>query len=640
LTSNQNNRTNEKNNFSNSESIKLRTPLYFYIILFSIPLLFFFFLELGLRIFNYGDNLTLWVSASPGKTIINPLVAKRYFSNVKDVPSTIEDIFDSTKAKNCFRVFVLGESSAAGFPYMPMGSFSRYIRKRLELTYPSVKIEVVNIALSATNSYTIRDFIPEVLEQKPDLILIYAGHNEYYGALGVGSLESIGRSRSIVNAYLFVQKFKTTILLRDFIQWIASKLLEQNDNSLTGTLMSRMAKEKQIEINSDLFNKGLSQFEGNLKDIILEIRKAGIPLIISTMPSNLKDQKPFISTKHSSFIAADKIFEQATREYGKNNFKEADSLYFLAKELDGLRFRAPHKINKIIIDLANTYNVSVIKVDSLFAALSPNYIPGNNLFTDHVHPTLIGFQEIGNLFYQKMIKNNFLPKEKPSIPNHAADIETRTNFIFSKFDSTVAHYRIQLLKNDWPFIDPKHKKSYSQVCQPKNYCDSSALNYLLGKNNWSKAIEDVADWYLKNSNLELYLQHMECLIYQYPIIDRYSYKLENLCSQLLSKNDYSNSFRILNALEKVRPTEFSKKWIGQIALNEKRYPQAIKYLNESIQLNDNDNQVFYNLAGAYALNTEYEKAYKTINIVLSKDQNYPGAQQLKDQLKVFVIKTK
>ena len=29
--------------------------------------------------------------------------------------------------------------------------------------------------------------------QEPDAVLIYAGHNEYYGALGVGSTESLGR---------------------------------------------------------------------------------------------------------------------------------------------------------------------------------------------------------------------------------------------------------------------------------------------------------------------------------------------------------------------------------------------------------------------------------------------------------------
>ena len=85
---------------------------------------------------------------------------------------------------------------------MPMGSFSRYIRRRLELVYPGTHIEVVNISMTGVNSYTLLDLVPGVLKQKPDLILIYAGHNEFYGALGVGSLESFGPSRTLVNLIL------------------------------------------------------------------------------------------------------------------------------------------------------------------------------------------------------------------------------------------------------------------------------------------------------------------------------------------------------------------------------------------------------------------------------------------------------
>jgi len=53
--------------------------------------------------------------------------------------------------------------------------------------------------------------MPGILEQRPDLILIYAGHNEYYGALGVGSMENLGTSRTIVNFVISLEKFKTAI---------------------------------------------------------------------------------------------------------------------------------------------------------------------------------------------------------------------------------------------------------------------------------------------------------------------------------------------------------------------------------------------------------------------------------------------
>src|SRR5690606_28320816 len=155
----------EQNN-SQQKQIK-KTPFYFYIILVLIPVIFFILLEISLRIFGYGREIPQWLDASQGKSIINPDVAFRYFNNVQNVPTTIEDVFDQKKKENSYRVFVLGGSSAAGFPYMPMGSFSRYIRKRLELAYPTLQIEVVNLGLSAVNTYTIRDLLPEVLNQNP-----------------------------------------------------------------------------------------------------------------------------------------------------------------------------------------------------------------------------------------------------------------------------------------------------------------------------------------------------------------------------------------------------------------------------------------------------------------------------------------
>ncbi len=40
------------------------------------------------------------------------------------------------------------------------------------------------------NSYTFYDKIDDILKEDPDAILIYAGHNEFYGAPGIGSSKS------------------------------------------------------------------------------------------------------------------------------------------------------------------------------------------------------------------------------------------------------------------------------------------------------------------------------------------------------------------------------------------------------------------------------------------------------------------
>ena len=336
------NRRSEKNNHpvdeikNISKNPSKKTPNLFYIVSILLPIIFLIVLEILLRIINYGYDFNQWVDAGQGKYIINPNIGKKYFTSGEFNPNTIEDVFDQHKKSDSFRVFVLGGSSAQGFPYNPMGSFSRYIRKRLELTYPNTKIEVVNISMTAVNSYTVLDLLPGVLNQKPDLILIYAGHNEYYGALGVGSVQSFGSSRTLIKLMLYINEYKITQLVRNSIQRITSIFISEKSVQPKGTLMSRMAKDKYIILDSEEFNAGLQQFKYNLIDILHLIKEKDIPVILGRLVCNLKDQKPFISINTPGYKTADQVYREAKHELKNNNFLKADSLFLQAKELDVL----------------------------------------------------------------------------------------------------------------------------------------------------------------------------------------------------------------------------------------------------------------------------------------------------------------
>ncbi len=607
----------------------------FYLILLLIPVLFFVLLEAGLRITGYGTDTRMWVELQNGKLGLNPDVARRYFYNVKEVPQSIQDIFDAKKKENTFRVFILGGSSAAGYPYMPLGSFSRYIRKRLELVYPQKNIEVINIALTAVNSYTILDFVPEVLEQKPDLILIYAGHNEYYGALGVGSMESLGTSRTIVNLLLKLNRFKTVQLLRDVIQKSIG-LFSGDVKNATGTLMSRMAQKQSIFLNSDTYKLGLEQFEGNMKDILSLITEAKVPVIISTLASNLKDLKPFISKSKDELPAANDIFNKAKVKYTEGKYEIADSLFRYAKDLDLLRFRAPEGMNKIINSLATKFNVPVVNIDSIFNSLSPNGIVGNNLMTDHLHPTLQGYQLMGKAFYESMVKNVYIPKENPQIKSlEVQDSITLTKFVFSELDSVIADYKIKLLKNDWPFTSPQNKKPLGLIIRPQNFRDSLALKFIMKEIDWQTAQMKMAEWYLKQKNFPKFHNQMVVLTTQFPhMLESYNRK----ANKLLQQKKYKEALSYLVSRYMIKPDAFSAKWIGIINLSKNKITDAVEYLEESLKFNSSDSQVLYNLAGAYSLQKNYGKALELINKCLEINPEYKEAQDLKHQLETALRK--
>jgi hypothetical protein len=195
-----------------------RRKLVYYLIMVLIPIILFFLLEFSLRFFNYGYDLRLFKKSDDYKGYfeINKNVAKRFFTKFSGTAPT-NDIFLMIKPDTCYRIFVMGCSTTRGFPYETGVSFTRILNYRLQDAFPNKRIEVVNVALTAINSYAQADFIDEILKMRPDAILIYTGHNEFYGALGVGSVENGGNTRWIKRLHLYLVKFSTYQLVQNLI---------------------------------------------------------------------------------------------------------------------------------------------------------------------------------------------------------------------------------------------------------------------------------------------------------------------------------------------------------------------------------------------------------------------------------------
>ncbi|MDH3589474.1 MAG: SGNH/GDSL hydrolase family protein, partial [Gammaproteobacteria bacterium] len=170
----------------------------FTLIAWSIPLLFLAMAEGALRLGGYGDDYDLFVrlKQKPQYLLPNPDVVKRFFNDPDDAPTVSADTgyFLADKPDNGLRIVVQGGSSAAGFPYGKNASPAGMLQQRLSRSFPDRTVEVILTAMSAINSYSLLDFADEIIAQQPDAIVIYAGHNEFIGILGVGS--SLGSRHS------------------------------------------------------------------------------------------------------------------------------------------------------------------------------------------------------------------------------------------------------------------------------------------------------------------------------------------------------------------------------------------------------------------------------------------------------------
>lgn len=627
-------KSGKKNNIE-STAIK-KTPKLFYVVMVLIPILFFIILEILLRSFGYGLDYTQFKTISsyyPDKLFLNPDLPYKYFYNVNEAPSVLPDGFDKVKKENAFRVFVLGGSSAAGWPYVPNASFSRHLKRRLELLYPENTIEVINLGVSAINSYTIRDFIPEVLNEKPDLILIYAGHNEYYGALGVGSTVSMGTSRYLINTYIRMKSFKTTELVQDLISGIYGLFSQSKINSgqeENETLMSRMIGESTIPYQSGLYLKGIEQFDGNLKDIFKLCKEGNVPVIIGTLTSNTLDQKPFISEKFEDFPPANEIYNEGLEKLNNGEFKNADSLLTYAKDLDALRFRAPSEINKIIKRLAVEFNYPVVNVDSVFRSESELNIVGYNLTVDHLHPNIKGYSRMARSYYLKMEELNILPMGKRNnISLTEQDSLLKKYFPFTKLDSTLSEMKIIILTGNYPFV-PKGTPNYEMKnYKMKSIIDTISMKIINKEIKWETAHTDLADWYFGQGNYEAFRKEMDAIIQERPFFDQ---PYEYLIRKLVDKELVNEASPYLLKLHSFKPGYYTNKWLGQINLYKENYKEALNYLIKAVEFPEADYQTWYNLAGAYYHNGQTQNAIFSIKKSLGLNPDNPRAKDFYQQL--------
>jgi tetratricopeptide (TPR) repeat protein len=459
----------EKNNLT------FKRKILFVFILISIPFIVISLVEFSLRLIHSGNDLSLFQESNHNKGYyeINRSVGKRYFTKLPATYS-MNDLFLIEKPDSCYRIFILGGSTAQGFPYQSGVSLGRILNYRLQDAFPNKLIEVVNLAMVATNSYTQADFIDEILLKEPDAILIYAGHNEYYGALGVGSVENGGNVRWIKRLNLKLVHLRTYQLLQRIIFKSFKAFSGDLTDNPTATIMEHIVKEKAIEYGSEMFYDGIEQFKINMEEILSKAQKKKIPVLIGEVVSNVRDIKPFKSVSSVRFPLADSIYSLAQSYDSMFLYKQARELYNKAKDLDGIRFRAPEELNDAIRELGEKYNIPVVPVMSVFESNSPDGIIGNHLMLEHLHPNIDGYFMLADAYFNA-IKENGLINEKWNDHLCKPNIYYRSNWGFTALDSLVADLLAKKLMAGWPFQPDTVVNQFRFTYQPVSYIDSMAF---------------------------------------------------------------------------------------------------------------------------------------------------------------------
>ena len=513
-------------------TISKRRARWFKIITIALPFLLLLLLEGGLRLIGYGNDYPLFISSSAnaGYLVMNPQVSEKYFPQHANATVGYQEPFLKNKDANTFRIFVLGASTAVGYPYLHNGSFHRWLQYRLNHTFPDRNIEVINLALTAVNSYTVLDFAEQAVDYQPDGVLIYAGHNEYYGALGVGSTTAVASNPDLVRLILKSREFRTVQLFTDAFSVFRP---EMSKSELQENLMKRMTAEQSIHYGSDLYQRGIQQYETNLTATLSLLDEADIPTFISTLVSNEKDLPPLINDSTSEKSAED-YYQLGQAAYRQQDFAAAKQNFQQAKELDLLRFRAPEAINEIIRQLVERFpEVHLVDSRAHLEEHSAHGIIGNELLLEHVHPNLLGYSLIADAFYQELQEQKLMSEDwgQASIWEQA-----HREMPITEVDSLKGAYEVMMLKEGWPFYEPITDLDTANRTLPEAIAGALAVQQL----SWDQATERLYQHYYQNQQLDQALKVAESVTLEHPHEPQFFTKAAGLALQLdsLAKADY------------------------------------------------------------------------------------------------------
>lgn len=590
-----------------------RKKVLFYVILVLFPFLILLTIELFLRLFQYGGNLDLFITGPEEQIahywMCNPNIGERYFFRQNTKPSPPKDLFLKEKPENGYRIFALGGSTTAGFPYGYNVMFPRILNYRLAQVFPEHHIEVVNTAMSAVCSYTLCDFMDEILAQKPDALLIYAGHNEFYGALGVGSLESLGRNPKLIYLYLKLQRLKLFLLVRNVIGSIQKTVDKvaagSSDIDPSSTLMARIVAEQSIPYKSELYERGLQQFEQNMRRILEKAQAHKIPVYLSELVSNIKDQPPFVSVKQDSFPTAKHAFDIGRKLLTQGDYQDARTALFLAKDLDALRFRATEEMNDIIHRLGREYNVPVVAMKTHFEAYCEHQLIGHELILEHLHPNIRGYFVMAEAFLKALREQGAVSATWDASRLRPWE-ENLNTWGLTALDTVSANLAITYLKGGWPFQPAMMPNRTLENYQPATRLDSIALRILVDS-NYSEVVGhlDMGEYYEKLGQYDKAFEEYKAAYYIIPFeLEFY----EKAVRTLLRQQKTNEAYQILKLSFKYGRTPLTNKWMGQLLVRANYFAQALPYLqNAATELQD-DKEILLDLALCYEKTGDVEKA--------------------------------
>ncbi len=322
------------------------------------------------------------------------------------------------KTKGVARVVVVGESTAAGYPFAPKLSFGRLIEAALRgegrAGVPEgATVEIVNLARAGDSSDDVREVAREALALSPDAIVVCSGHNDFQGSYAADLEDGLWpRLRARLRRLALVRIGSERVVSR------AAAAVFRPPSAAVADAPFLTESERA---------RGVERFRANLAAIADAAQAGGATLLVMTQVANFSDPPNASSFRAALPAAAREEYRRLLAELDAalaerspasaatiarlreldpdvarfqftvaclaerdGDLVAARAAYERALELDGSPDRVGAALNGVVRELAASGRARLVDAQALFATLPPTVAPGRALFLDYCHPDAAG----------------------------------------------------------------------------------------------------------------------------------------------------------------------------------------------------------------------------------------------------------
>ena len=344
--------------------------------------------------------------------------------------------FPDSPGERTLDILVLGESSARGVPYQDWFSVGEIVAWKLQEAFPDRRFPVEHLARPGLTLDQVHSWMTS-LQRRPDLVILYAGHNEFQMRYHWGE-SAVHYADELTPTPVTLEGFA-----RDHSPFC--RLIQQTIAKFRISLPPPQEVTRHLvdvpAYTAAEYAAHLDDFRTRLEAMAAYCERVGALVVLVIPPGNDADFEPnrsFVSPQTPraereefarDFEAARRVEEgdpaQGIAAYGAllarqprfaeahyrlarlleaaGRREEANEHYVSARDCDGFPMRCLSEFQNAYREVAARHHRAIL-VDGpeVLRSLSPRGVVGDNFFTDGLHPSLIGYTGLAQAILQEL----------------------------------------------------------------------------------------------------------------------------------------------------------------------------------------------------------------------------------------------